>query len=190
MRLKRTAATVAATAALTVACTAPASGEGAEPSEPAPSPPTDVQVDLPQMVCLERHYGKVYTCEEANALRLYVTLVWLRWYAFWAAAARYATAAHHARTHASSIANHPWLACIRARESGGNYTIYNTAGSGASGAYQYMPGTWAWMSRQAGYGQWSGGPAASAPPAVQDAVTLWAYNNGHQSHWAATNGGC
>lgn len=107
MRLKRTVATVAATAALTVACAATASGEGAEPSEPAPSP-TDVQVDLPQMVCLERHYGKVYTCEEANALRLYVTLVWLRWYGIARAAAIYATAAHQAR-HAPS--SHPWLAC-------------------------------------------------------------------------------
>lgn len=46
------------------------------------------------------------------------------------------------------------------------------------------------MSRQAGYAAWSTGPAASAPPHVQDAVALWAYRNGHASHWAATNGGC
>ena len=50
---------------------------------------------------------------------------------------------------------------LRTVESGGNYQIYNQAGSGAAGAYQYMPGTWG------GYGGYRS--AAQAPSWVQDA---------------------
>jgi hypothetical protein len=51
-----------------------------------------------------------------------------------------------------------FLAALKAQESGGNYTAHNP--SGASGAYQYMPGTWA---NYKGYAN-----AADAPPAIQD----------------------
>jgi soluble lytic murein transglycosylase-like protein len=49
--------------------------------------------------------------------------------------------------------------CIIERESGGNPTIYNESGSGASGLVQFMPGTWG------GYDGYAN--AADAPAAVQ-----------------------
>lgn len=51
------------------------------------------------------------------------------------------------------------LNCIAQAESGGNPTIYNESGSGASGLYQFMPGTW---DDYDGYAN-----AADAPAAVQ-----------------------
>jgi hypothetical protein len=65
--------------------------------------------------------------------------------------------------------------CIMMRESGGNPTVYNP--SGASGKWQFMPGTWA------GYGGY--GSAAQAPEWVQDAraAQIWAGGAG-ASNWA------
>jgi hypothetical protein len=51
------------------------------------------------------------------------------------------------------------LSCIAQAESGGDPTIYNESGSGASGLYQFMPGTW---DDYDGYAN-----AADAPAAVQ-----------------------
>mgnify|MGYP003876027925 CR=1 FL=1 len=64
------------------------------------------------------------------------------------------------------------------RESGGDPTVYNHQGSGASGKYQAMPGTWG------GYGGYNN--AADAPEEVQDqwATELWNNGNGC-SHWSA-----
>lgn len=62
-----------------------------------------------------------------------------------------------------------FLAAVKQHESGGDYTAYN-AGGGASGAYQYIQSTWSGAAQDAGYGQYAGGPASAAPPAVQDAV--------------------
>lgn len=182
-KLRQTTAALVAAGMLTAGCTTATASTGPpDDAELIPSPPT---------ICETALYGRTVTCEQAKQLQVVVTVWWLRWYGYWAAAARYATAVYHARQAQASIHGHPWLACIRARESGGNYTIYNTTGSGASGAYQFMPGTWAWMSRQAGYGAWAGSPAASAPPHVQDAVAYWAYAHGYQSHWVTAGpGGC
>jgi hypothetical protein len=49
--------------------------------------------------------------------------------------------------------------CIISHESGGNPTAWNSSGSGASGLYQFMPGTWG------GYDGYAN--AADAPAAVQ-----------------------
>lgn len=66
---------------------------------------------------------------------------------------------------------------IIARESGGDPTIYNLEGSGASGIYQFMPGTWD------GYGGYAN--AADAPPEVQREkfLEVWAGGAG-ASHWS------
>lgn len=67
---------------------------------------------------------------------------------------------------------------VMQRESGGNATIYNTQGSGASGKWQFMPGTWD------GYGGYAN--AADAPVSVQDAKAreVWAGGAGC-GHWDA-----
>lgn len=69
-------------------------------------------------------------------------------------------------------------AYICARESQGRINVWNHAGSGASGKYQFLASTWA------GYG---GYPyAAWAPEDVQDAraLELWNSAGGHR-HWGA-----
>ncbi len=64
------------------------------------------------------------------------------------------------------------------RESGGDPTVWNRQGSGASGKWQFMPGTWG------GYGGYSA--AAYAPESVQDerARQVWAGGAGC-AHWSA-----
>jgi hypothetical protein len=69
-----------------------------------------------------------------------------------------------------------FLAAVRKHESGGNYTAYN-AGGGASGGYQYIQSTWTSEANAAGYGQYAGKPASSAPPSVQDAVAQYNASN-------------
>jgi len=179
--LRQIAATIAAVGTLSTGCVIAGASAPIDAGLIA-SPPT---------TCHVTHYGYEMTCQTADALRVGFTMRWLRHYAVLIAAARYATAVYRAQQAQSSIHDHPWLTCIRARESGGNYRIYNSSGSGASGAYQFMAGTWAWMSAEAGYGAYSGAPAASAPPGVQDAVAYWAYTHGYASHWVTAGpGGC
>lgn len=90
-----------------------------------------------------------------------------------------------------SVQMHPFLTCVRAHESDrnyphtGGYTAQNPR-STASGAYQYIDGTWRTVSAQAGYPGYS--KAKYAPWYVQDAVTLHVINNGGRSHWRGT--GC
>lgn len=64
-----------------------------------------------------------------------------------------------------------FMAAIRQQESGGNYRAYNR-GSGASGAYQFMPGTWRGALVMAGLGGtgWMHASARDAPPGIQDAA--------------------
>ncbi len=78
-----------------------------------------------------------------------------------------------------------FLACVRRHESGGNYRAENPT-STASGAYQWLDSSWRSVSRMAGYSGW--GHAADAPPHIQDAVSIWAVNNGYRSAWNGT--GC
>ncbi len=70
-------------------------------------------------------------------------------------------------------------ACVRARESGGNYQATNAGGY--YGAYQFSASTWA------AYG---GNPAAygNASPAQQDQVFANAIAQGGQSNWAPYDG--
>jgi hypothetical protein len=79
-----------------------------------------------------------------------------------------------------------FLACVRDRESGGNYTIHNSGGSGASGAYQFMPGTWNGVASRHGRGDLVGVDPAAASPADQDQMAQWLYEEAGPSPW---NGG-
>jgi len=88
---------------------------------------------------------------------------------------------------------HPTLVCIRRHESDrGPYPHTNGYGaqnsrSSASGAYQFIDGTWRTMSARAGHGGYS--RAKYAPSWVQDAVAYHtAVLNGGISHWAGS--GC
>lgn len=89
------------------------------------------------------------------------------------------------------VSGHWFLACVRSHESinAGLYRAQNPT-STASGAYQYLRSYWQTLSRMAGHGGYP--TAASAPPHVQDAVTLYVINNprqtGGRSHWNGT--GC
>ncbi|HEY7438539.1 MAG TPA: transglycosylase family protein [Acidimicrobiia bacterium] len=61
------------------------------------------------------------------------------------------------------------LACIRHRESRGDYGAINPS-SGTAGAYQFMPGTWNNTARSSGRGDLVGVNPANASPADQDAM--------------------
>lgn len=76
------------------------------------------------------------------------------------------------------------MQCIKDHESG-NYAE-SSHPSGASGAYQYMPGTWQTWSERAGYPGYA--YAYQAPPEVQDAVTAYALSNGGAGNWSPRYG--
>jgi soluble lytic murein transglycosylase-like protein len=80
-----------------------------------------------------------------------------------------------------------FLACVRQRESGGNYGIYNAGGSGAAGAYQFMPGTWNSIAASSGRGDLVGIDPAQASPADQDAMAQALYAQQGAGPWG---GGC
>jgi len=65
-------------------------------------------------------------------------------------------------------------------ESGGDYTAQNKTTT-ASGAYQFINSTWQQYAGQIGYGQYQ--TAASAPPAVQDAVFAQAVQQRGLADW-------
>jgi Transglycosylase-like domain len=79
--------------------------------------------------------------------------------------------------HTSSGASHGYTipASIVMCESGGNYSAVNPS-SGAGGAYQILPSTWA------AYG--GSGLPQNAPPAEQDAIAAKIYAAGGPSQWS------
>lgn len=104
-------------------------------------------------------------------------------------------AVHIALAEQSAVADVPahnapggFLACVRRRESGGNYSAENPT-STASGAYQFLDSSWRNLSARAGYGNY-GGHAAYAPAWVQDAVAVWTVENIGRSPWASTSKPC
>ncbi len=80
-----------------------------------------------------------------------------------------------------------FLSCVRNRESGGNYGIYNSGGSGAAGAYQFLPGTWNSIAASAGRGDLVGVDPAQASPGDQDAMAQALYGQQGAAPWG---GGC
>jgi hypothetical protein len=76
-----------------------------------------------------------------------------------------------------------FLSCIRQRESGGDYTIYNTGGSGAAGAYQFLPSTWSSIAGAVGRTDLIGVDPAQASPADQDAMAAALYAQQGSAPW-------
>lgn len=70
--------------------------------------------------------------------------------------------------------------CIKDHESG-NYAESSHIYAG-SGAYQFIPGTWRHYSALAGYPGYAF--AYQAPPAVQDAVLMYALTHGGAGNWS------
>jgi hypothetical protein len=84
--------------------------------------------------------------------------------------------------------NGDFLSCVRARESGGDYTVHNSGGSGASGAYQFMPGTWNSIAGSSGRGDLVGVDPAAASAADQDAMAQALYAQQGSSPWGGSCG--
>ena len=76
-----------------------------------------------------------------------------------------------------------FLSCIRNRESGGDYGVYNSGGSGAAGAYQFMPGTWNSIAASSGRGDLVGLDPAQAAPGDQDAMAQALYSQQGSAPW-------
>jgi hypothetical protein len=80
-----------------------------------------------------------------------------------------------------------FLSCVRQRESGGDYGVYNSGGSGAAGAYQFLPGTWNSIAASSGRSDLVGVDPAQAAPADQDAMAQALYAQQGAAPWG---GGC
>jgi opacity protein-like surface antigen len=76
-----------------------------------------------------------------------------------------------------------YLSCIRQRESGGNYGVYNAGGSGAAGAYQFLPGTWNGVAASTGRTDLIGVDPAQASPSDQDAMAQALYAQQGSAPW-------
>lgn len=75
-----------------------------------------------------------------------------------------------------------FMACIRWRESRGNYEAVNSTGT-FRGAYQFYQPAWDSFAPEG----WSGVAPDQAPPAIQDATALAAYKALGAAPW---NGAC
>jgi len=106
-----------------------------------------------------------------------------------AAAAEAQTAATRQVSSSVSSSSNPgdFLSCVRNRESGGNYGVYNSGGSGAAGAYQFMSGTWNSIAASSGRPDLVGVDPAQASPADQDAMAQALYAQQGAAPWG---GGC
>lgn len=80
-----------------------------------------------------------------------------------------------------------FFACVRHHESRGIYSVVNR-GSGAAGAYQFMPTTWNNAARDAGRADLVGVNPSAASPADQDAIARYVYTTQGARPWAGS--GC
>jgi hypothetical protein len=88
----------------------------------------------------------------------------------------------------SSSGGGDFLSCVRNRESGGDYSVYNSGGSGAAGAYQFMPGTWSSIAGSVGRSDLVGMDPAQAAPADQDAMAAALYAQQGSAPWGGSCG--
>jgi hypothetical protein len=79
-----------------------------------------------------------------------------------------------------------FLSCVRNRESGGDYGVYNQGGSGAAGAYQFLPGTWNSVAASVGRSDLVGVSPAQASPADQDAMAQALYAQQGAAPWGGS----
>jgi hypothetical protein len=80
----------------------------------------------------------------------------------------------------------PFLTCVRARESGGNYSVVNPAGP-YLGAYQFLQATWNATANHAGRNELVGVPPNVASPYDQDDMAWSLYQWRGAGPWG---GGC
>ena len=99
-----------------------------------------------------------------------------------------APASTRASAVSSSSGGGDFLSCVRNRESGGNYGVYNSGGSGAAGAYQFMPGTWNSIAASVGRSDLVGVDPAQASPADQDAMAAALYAQQGSAPWGGSCG--
>ena len=97
-----------------------------------------------------------------------------------------APASQAGRSTYSGGSNNGFLNCVRGRESRGSYSATN-GGSGAAGAYQFMPSTWNNTARHAGRPDLVGRNPAGASRADQDAMAQALYSWQGAAPWG---GGC
>lgn len=86
------------------------------------------------------------------------------------------TAAPSSASSASSAAPGSFQSCVLSRESGGNYSAVNPS-SGAGGAYQFLPSTWASLGMP--------GSPQDASPAQQDQAFQQLYAQQGSAPWAS-----
>jgi hypothetical protein len=80
-----------------------------------------------------------------------------------------------------------FLACVRARESGGNYSIVDGSGN-YMGAYQYSQSTWDGIASRSGRGDLVGLRPNLASPADQDAIAYATLAISGRSPWGGICG--
>ncbi|SRR5713101_1761232 len=82
-----------------------------------------------------------------------------------------------------------FLACVRNRESGGDYTVHELTGtSDAAGAYQFLPSTWNSIAEATGRVDLIGVDPAAAAPADQDTMAQALYTQQGSAPWGGSCG--
>jgi hypothetical protein len=161
----------AVSAAIIGGATAAADGAKSE----RPRTPAAAKVDLPSVdPAVQHHHDSVVIARYVRAVQLQqfydaVAANELRRKVAEQEARARAAAARRSASSSSSSGGGDVLACIKHRESRGQYGAVNTS-SGAAGAYQFMPSTWDSTARRIGRTDLVGVNPANASPADQEAM--------------------
>jgi hypothetical protein len=149
--------------------------------------PVSTRVDLPSVdPAVQARHDAVVIARFVEAVRLE------RYFDAVAAAQLREQLERSARAAAPKVSSHRSssaggvLACIKHRESRGQYGAVNSS-SGAAGAYQFMPSTWDSTARRAGRPDLVGVHPANASPADQEAMAHALYAWQGLTPWG---GGC